>query len=209
MNQLPEIVKQYLEPIGIKEGTEIYQLIEIGFEYAPYIGKVIQSIKMHRFGLRLKENSRQIEEIQRLLLDTKLDRRFIQERVFPIVLDDLIEDHEDQKIHYILSGLTAILNEYATEESEILLFYDTLRALRIYDLQYLGKFDMTEGTLVAEYTRDFVNVPAIDVGVINKLERLGIIRTQAAFLFGDDKKDVHEDRLILTTYGKRFLEFLK
>lgn len=85
MSGIPEIGIDLLESVGIQQGTVLFELFESGFELAPYVGKVIQFIKIRRLQNRINKHDKEIQQIKLLLNHTKLPFSFIKERVTELV----------------------------------------------------------------------------------------------------------------------------
>lgn len=213
MEEIKAYILGSIVEIGFNEESIVYSLFDTGLDFVPYLSKIIQIRKINRLENRLKEHQVILSEISTLLMNDNFSLNFIKERVFPIVLEDLIEEHEGLKIKFVLEGFKNVLNEYSLEESEILALFDTLRGVRIFDLQYLFRFDLYSevGKLKNEYIREQSElVTPLEVNTIYKLIRFSLIRELKVFTYGEDgKTDVHESGLVLTSYGKRFCEFLK
>lgn len=110
-------------------------IIEYGMDCAPYLGSILQTRKINRFARRLNEHNDQLIRISKLYSESLLTDNFVQERISPIVLSDLIEEHEDSKINLILNGYENVFIENNTNESVIINYFDTLRNLRYADLK--------------------------------------------------------------------------
>lgn len=71
-----------------------------------------------------------MKRIDNLFASEKLGKDYIQERVGPIVLSDLIEEHEDAKILYLLQGFENVFINECKNESLVINYFDTLRRPR-------------------------------------------------------------------------------
>ncbi|MFZ7933430.1 hypothetical protein ACO1D2_20545 [Bacillus thuringiensis] len=182
-------------------------LIEEGMEFVPYLGSFLQFRKMNRFDRRIKENSKKLEKISKLCSDSLLSEELIKERVFPIVLSDLIEEHEDAKINLILNGFENVFIEEKTNESVVISYFDILRNLRYADIKRFLYF--------ADETFDYPNYPdlseerALTRNIDGKLGKLGLINISATWinLDGHDN-DNDRENVSLTLYGTKFAEFI-
>ncbi|WP_429845317.1 hypothetical protein [Brevibacillus sp. FIR094] len=198
-----------LSKIGVDEGTELYELIEAGFSLAPYIGKVMQYIKMKRFEQRLQEHESAIQCIESLLHYTKLPHDFIKERIFPIVLEDLLEEHEDNKIKYILNGFQNVLLEDLGEEDIVLAYFDTLRNLRYADVRRLAYY-----ADVDEYYPDTMyflgsQFDGLAKYIDSKLNNLFLIMIHKTWgAIGGDEQELSKEQVKLSNYGEHFMEFI-
>ena len=112
-------------------------------------------------------------EINVLVTESKLSKDFINKHVFPVVLSDLIEEHEDAKFNLILNGFANVFIDEHTDESIILTHFDTLRGLRYMDVRRL--FQVTK-----VQTDESIRFPlhyneAITKRIDDKLESMGLI----------------------------------
>src|SRR5690625_3823870 len=133
-------IKEYLDSMidDISKFSPTFaQLIETGISFAPTFGGFLNYIKLHRFSIRLKEEKEKIDEISRLVENSRLSKEFIEKHVFPIALDDLIQEHEDAKFTLILNGYANVFIDEHMDESIILTHFDTLRSLRYIDIRRL------------------------------------------------------------------------
>jgi len=192
----------------IKEASPtIGKMFEVGFDYAPYVSRVLQTIKLIRLERRFNEHKTKFDRIAKLASETKLSADYINQRIFPIVITDLIEEHEDAKITLILNGYENVFINESTNESIIINYSDTLRGLRYADIMrffYLANATET----YSFYPRDSEE-NALVRNIDNKLDRLGLIKIFTRV--GESKGlefDTDKDKINLTMYGDRFLRFI-
>ena len=102
------------------------KLLEQGMDFVPYIGRMYTNIKINRLQRRLNEHDEKLKKISMLSSYSKLSNEYITERIFPIVLGDLIEEHEDAKILLILNGFENVFIEENSQESVVISYFDTL-----------------------------------------------------------------------------------
>lgn len=159
---LEEKILGYLnEFLGIEEGSTAEEVIDIGLSAAPYLAKVYNAFKLRRFDKRIKENEEQIVRIKQKMntLDEPL-KEMIQNTIFPYILDDLIEEHQDRKIEFILYGSEYIVYEEVEDQDYIISYYDVLRDLRIEDIKRLLEYKL-ENKIILESrkrkSRDYLN----------------------------------------------------
>ncbi|MGP4074001.1 hypothetical protein ACTWQB_15860 [Piscibacillus sp. B03] len=194
---------QWLEEKIVNE--EVKMLFEQSFEYIPYLGSVLQNVKMNRFQRRLKEESYKINNISKLMAETNLANEYITERIFPIVLSDMIEEHEDAKFNLILNGFLNVFIEEEHEESILLTHFDTLRSIRYMDFRRLSI--LSYRPISEEFPLE--NNIAITKRIDNKLVTLGLIAIPTYFGEMDMLNDPNKvGDIQLTPYGKEFLNFI-
>ncbi|MBJ7951854.1 hypothetical protein [Bacillus cereus] len=194
------------EIISVAEEFGLDSMVDIGMDLMPYVSSFRNMVKFNRLERRMKEHSDQLKRIGQLSKSSTLAADYIAERIFPIVLADLIEEHEDAKIHLILNGFENVFIEEKSEESIVINYYDTLRNLRYKDvrrfLDLVGVTGSYDTPLII--TEEAAIISGIDVklesnGLVS-IDRVGIGHGQYAFVSPADVKETH--------YGKRFLKFI-
>ncbi|PEK41954.1 hypothetical protein COL64_14725 [Bacillus toyonensis] len=183
-------------------------LVSVGMDYIPFLSTFNNMRKFNRLERRMKEHSSQLKKISQLSHDSTLANEYISERIFPIVLADLIEEHEDAKINLILNGFENVFIEEKSEESIVINYYDTLRNLRYKDIRRLldlvgitGSFHT--GLIITEEV-------AVISGIDAKLESYGLLRIDRVPI-GEGKGEyefVNPSHIYETHYGNSFLQFI-
>lgn len=182
-------------------------IFEHALDYVPYIGKVLMHVKLNRFERRLNENAEQIQRIGKLASNTLLSSEYISERIFPIVLSDLIEEHEDAKINLILNGYENVFINEKDDESLVIHYFDTLRNLRYVDLRrffYLVK-------LVDENSAELNNeMLGMTRSIDKKLMNLNLIKEGGLRVgeFQGMEYDNTYKTVDLTLFGRYFLDWI-
>lgn len=199
-----------LDTVRKNVGEEVATIFDYGFDLAPYLGSIIQTRKINRIQTRLKTHSQQLRRINQLFTSEEVSVDFIQERIGPIILSDLIEEHEDSKIVYILNGFENIFINENINESLIINYYDTLRILRYADVRKLYFYSaITEDNF--ESSEEELELQGLSQQIYSKLERLhlikpakswGVLETGAELLSEEERK------VELTIYGKNFIKFI-
>jgi len=191
-------------------GDGIITIFDYGLALAPYLSNLNQTRKINRAEKRIKDNSEQLKRIQKLFASEVLSSEFIQEKVGPIILSDLIEEHEDAKIVYILNGFENVFVNENTNESLIINYYDTLRNLRYEDVRKLYYY-----AAIADDPFDEVEVgspiEALSQQIYSKLERLYLVKaakTWVALESGPELLSEENRKVELTTYGEDFIKFI-
>lgn len=189
-------------------GPDFFSLLETTFELIPYVGQLNQIRKINRAHRRIGENVKKLKEIEDLMSFTKLSKEYYQEKIGPIFIEDFLNEHEDAKIVYLLSGYKHVFIEERQQESVIYQHFDTLRLLRYGDIRrlffhyeldeiYPNDGEMSTDDLIS-YTQ----------GLDIKLETYGLINVPITF--GDDgtKERRPETRHDKTEYGRSFISFI-
>ncbi|RKQ28661.1 hypothetical protein [Oceanobacillus halophilus] len=179
--------------------------MEVAFEFIPYVGKAISSIKTHRLTKRVKEHSKQLERIAKLHSSERLSAGYINERIFPIVLESLIEEHEDAKINLILNGFENVFIEKKTNESMVINYFDTLRDLRYMDVKRL--YYLADITDEFSFGTQDEEERAVTRNIDKKLQNFGFFGLES-IAFGVGEQEVTKDNVRIYPYGERFLNFI-
>lgn len=196
----------------IKEniGDGLAVVLNYSIDLLPYLGKLNQTRKIKRVETRIKDHSHQLNRIGKIFSAEIISKEFIQEKVGPIVLSDLIEEHEDAKVVYILNGFENVfINEY-TNESLIINYYDTLRNLRYEDVRKLYFYAaITDDPF--KNVEDGSPLEGLSQQIYTKLERLYLVKsakTWGVLEIGAELLPEEERKVELTVYGKGFMEFI-
>jgi len=112
-------------------------MFKTSLQLVPNLTNIYQTIKIQRLQRRLKDNENKLKRISSLCSDSILSEKYITERIFPVVLSDLIEEHEEAKIELILNGFENVFIDEKHEESVVINLFDTLRTLRYIDIKRL------------------------------------------------------------------------
>lgn len=222
MNEL-ESIKSL---IGIDEDSHLSSIFDVLSEQAPVIGRVLTSYKIHRLSKRLKASEAKLNELEFKVnqIDDEEFLGVIKNFVFPIVLQQLLDEDEDNKIGLVLEGFGSILDEETIKESKFLIFYDLLKQLRFIEIEYLFTFSQCDNRPYEEleYFRsgEFEDIKYV---VENKLQRLGLLSIPN--LSGDDVRGIlnsslrAEERgmpvpptielINITSIGEELLTFVK
>jgi hypothetical protein len=208
LTELDKAVKEVIHIAG-DISSKIGDLVEIGLSYAPYIGNALNYIKFKRFSKRLKEHEAKIRKIGQLASQSLLSEEYINQRIFPVVLADLIEEHEDAKVNYILNGFQNVFIEEKSEESMVINYFDTLRNLRYAHIRRLFYF----ADLDSIYPEGFYflgsELDAFVRSLDEQLKNLGLISFQLRVgELGGQEFDRSKDDVVIRSYGEMFIKFI-
>jgi hypothetical protein len=208
MSSFKDTLLNSAKDLGFDSG--LIQIVDIGVDLAPFLGNLNQNRKINRAERRIREHAEQFSRIGQLFSSNILAANFIQENIGPIVLSDLIEEHEDAKINYILNGFENVFIEENTNEGIIINYFDTLRSLRYDDIKRLYFYsaitdELKEGVIRSTQEETFFQQ------IYTKLERLYLIKSastwevleEGAAVLGDDQRKTE-----LTPYGLDFIRFI-
>ncbi|MFS0639186.1 hypothetical protein AB1K84_25260 [Mesobacillus foraminis] len=202
LNDLIETAKTHV-------GEDWAVFLEFVLDYAPYLGPVIQRNKLNRANQRIEKHSDKLRYIQQLSSETRLSAEFIQEKIAPIVFTDFIEEHEDAKINYILTGFQNVFLEEKTNESIIYGYFDTLRALRYGDLRrlfYHAGLDVMYPSKEALQENEIITYT---YGLDIKLRNQNLINIPVTMGGLEGEEHFDEDRKYhLSSYGFEFVKFI-
>ncbi|WP_203363070.1 hypothetical protein [Bacillus sp. REN10] len=203
MKQLVTVVKDNVgEPLSL--------VFDVVLDFVPYLNSFNNMRKINRAERRIKEHKEQFIRIQQLFNSELVSQEFIQERISPIILSDLIEEHEDAKINYILNGFENVFINQNQNESLIINYYDTLRNLRYEDIRKLYFYAAITDDPFRKIEKGSPE-EGLSQQIFTKLERLYLVKAfnsydalekGAATLSEEDRK------VELTTYGKDFISYI-
>ncbi|MEH6957773.1 hypothetical protein [Neobacillus drentensis] len=192
-----DLINSLKEMMGISPGSQLEMIFDSVSQVAPYVGKVITSYKIYRLEKRFKNNETRISKIERKIESSSpVITDFIKGKVFPFVLEDLLNEAQDDKIEFILNGFETVIDKKITEEDKIIAYFDVVRELRVDELKTLFNYDHTYFTLLQEKRksesidyRKEIESWKLNEGyykyIKSKLSTLGLIKR--------DEKDVFEE----------------
>ncbi|MDA1867357.1 hypothetical protein PDK12_02840 [Bacillus cereus] len=192
--------------LAIAKEFGLESLVSVGMDYIPFLSTFNNIRKFNRLERRMKEHSLQLKKISQLSHDSTLANEYISERIFPIVLADLIEEHEDAKINLILNGFENVFIEEKSEESIVINYYDTLRNLRYKDIRRLLDLLGVTGDFYMPVT--ITEEAAVISGIDAKLESYGLLRIDRVGRGRGEYEFVNPSHVKETYYGKKFLQFI-
>jgi hypothetical protein len=175
------------------------------------------SYKQKRFEenvtLALNELKKRVERIEKALNDDNY--QFVQNNLFPIMFDYVIEESEKEKISIIINGFeNAMQSKYNNDEQLIRTYFDILKELRINELMFfIENYDPDKRELELKppflpLTKEdkirYAQIKGYQSYVNNKLERLGLIKLVA---YGEE--EVFSPVSPITQLGYNFLNFFR
>lgn len=186
---------------------ELASVMGTAAEFIPYAGKVLSMIKVERLSKRVKDHSKHLKKIAQLNSSSNMSSDYITERVFPIVLEGLIEEHEDAKINYILTGFENVFIDEKTNESMVINYFDTLRDLRYMDLKRL--FYLIDISEEFDFYQQGEEESSVTRNIDKKLENMGLIgKNNFAIWGGNVDPMLRKEDVQIQPYGKSFVRFI-
>lgn len=176
-------MQKYLESsikslLGIEPGSKMELIIDTSSQVAPYIGKVITAYKINRLEKRLKKHQGKLEEIEGLLV-SKEDEflHIVQEKYFPFILEDLLNEDQDEKVSIILDGFVTVIENDYKDEGKFISFYDALRQVRANELKRL-----------IEHTHEYIFLK-------NRLISEGKLSEKPRYRFTEEEEKEYNEKL--------------
>lgn len=224
-----EVVKYIKDMLNVQEGSVMDAGIDIVIDQAPYVGKALQTYKIHKLSIRMNSYSRQFDEIREKIEASEYEILY-KEQIFPIIMKQLMDDDEDEKAKAIIDGFEHIVDENIYEVEKIYHFYDVLDQLRIADMYLLAKeyypkdnnlrnVRLRPMRLEPRMPRDLrfmeeqSEKESLKTYQQNKLQRLGLldehvnieVKTKSRINTSENV----DKSYTLSSFGKRFIDFFK
>ncbi|WP_238651791.1 hypothetical protein [Paenibacillus piscarius] len=213
---------------GINDESPLLSLVE---ESIPFIGKALSVYKMNRFNKRLKRIENRLLNLTYSLRENEdaLLNSVFQKIVLPVTLNDVLEEHEEEKIDLILNGIEYIYKNKIDNTSEILIYFDVLRELRVNELKELYKYTLPEEKpkkrekfkykkITIDEDNELKKNGAFRSYIENHLEKLDLVDSTAILkisILEDLTQEDTRDNFFktrakkgLTPFGKHFIEFI-
>jgi hypothetical protein len=204
--------------------------------FAPGITTAIFSYKQKRFEKNINkaidELKKREAELNERLSAVENRQSFIES--FELIWDYIIDEPQEQKIKYMINGLVNLASHEQIKEDFVLFYYDTLRDLRLVDIDVLNLYYLSYSPVhsrVFNY-HDILEKFDIDYNQYNavreKLVRMGLLKTKHTddldklyknvltiqeYLDGKSKKLNRLERLSksdgysISSFGRNFVEF--
>jgi len=185
--------KSLVELLGIDIDSPVVDFFESTVDIIPYVGRVYSSYKFNRLQKRVIKLESRLEGLSILMHENhnKMLNAFIREKAFPFVLNELLEEHEDEKVDLIMNGLVYVYKNDVREESKMLVYFDILRELRVEEIKTLLTYTSEYKKYYTRREGGSFNYPPDDMEerkkyfenkgyqgyIINHLEKLGLLDT--------------------------------
>lgn len=188
---------------------------------APGIVAGVMSYKQQRFE---KNIMIMLEEIRQrmLIFESRIaklsteERAFVKEKMMPLVVDNIIEESQTEKIQYIINGMETILEYKIFNEDIILTYYDILQQLRINEIRsFLHLINYKQTEQIKQDSKNVESRPAegheaISNYIVKKLERLGLVTYGMLHAEIEGLEyTISQDRINICAIGQAFINFIK
>jgi hypothetical protein len=145
----------------------------------------------------------------------------ISNEIFPIVLNVMLEEEQEEKLNLIVNSFNYCVNKRFFDKDMIITYYDVLSSLRTIDLTYLMS-KATESEEMDFFKKDIEKLISdkseesgerrIAVGyILQKLSRLDLLTFRKTFsdLEGGSINDFEKKQFTITDFAKNFLSFIE
>jgi hypothetical protein len=176
-------------------------LVDTASSLVPGVSGAIQGYKRARFESNITtftdELHTRLEGI-RVNLEEKTDQQKEQiDRLFHYVMDYVIDEQQEEKIHYMVNGFVTITEHEHISDDFVLTYYDVLKELRIVDisvlrLMYSSRYIFDQET--RETFQDVMERHGISYdqyeSVRRNLLRIGLLTTKTDLNITDDLEEI-------------------
>lgn len=208
----PLIMESLLSTVS-SQGAEVVKSTGMGMigsiatdafaSFIPGLGNAYMSYKQSR----LQRNFTTFEDemagrIKRLteLFDLKNSEQKVElDRLYELVLGYVGDEPQEDKIKYLVTGFMNIAEHEKITEDFVLVFYDTLRDLRIIDLTVLklyGKNRLSESSETVNSYQDVLDMHGISYEqydtIRRNLVRKGILTTKTDVILEEDLEEIEK-----------------
>ncbi|WP_144549678.1 hypothetical protein [Bacillus sp. X1(2014)] len=198
--------------IGIKEGTLGSEAFDWGYGVlegvAPIISNVMQSLQIRKLKKGLNAINDVIQNMNVVL--TEHEEKFIQEKALPLILKNILQEEQEEKIKIFVNGFESIINDSMYEEDHLYEYYDVLRSLRKKEIArmlqlYNNEVNNQETYNIENFEFDGTSIEYID----NKLVQLGLRRVFIIDAGTFDAIQSPKEDTAFTDFGLRFIKFFR
>lgn len=176
-------------------------LVDTASSLVPGVSGAVQGYKRARFESNITtftdELHTRIEGI-RVNLEEKTDQQKEQiDRLFHYVMDYVIDEQQEDKIHYMVNGFVTITEHEQISDDFVLTYYDVLKELRVVDisvlrLMYSSRYIFDQET--RETFQDVMERHGISYeqyeSVRRNLLRIGLLTTKTELNITDDLEEI-------------------
>ncbi|WP_257205909.1 hypothetical protein [Bacillus cereus] len=192
-----DVVESVKNLLGVEEGSNVELVFDNIGSVAPYISGAITSHRINRLKKRLEEHQERLMAIESKIQGKDAGfNEFLKQKAFPIILEDIMNDAQDEKIEFLFNGFENIIDREFRDEDRLIAYHDVLRELRLDEIKrlveltpeyrrYLGKLRMEGKRPSTSYkvpdTEEeeikFYEQKAYNTYIENRLEKFGLITT--------------------------------
>jgi hypothetical protein len=220
---LPE---KAVEPIEV--------IVDIGGQSIPLISGAINWYKFKKINEELNKLSTRINAVTEKMNDSE-NEVFIKQEIFPIILNNIINDEQNEKISVMLNGFEQIIDKNILDTDKIFHYYDVLKEMRVSEIVHLTEnyvkplenarnpyyLKLNPIRLNFQKSKEEREIVDLERYMDNKLHRLGILeyakerirrteykpREYKDFEGSKNNFKVNMDRFQISNFGLRFIEF--
>ncbi|HDR6770908.1 MULTISPECIES: hypothetical protein [unclassified Bacillus cereus group] len=218
-----DVVESVKNLLGVEEGSNVEFVFDNIGSVAPYISGAITSHRINRLKKRLEEHQERL-----MVIESKLQKKdaafneFLKQKAFPIILEDIMNDAQDEKVEFLFNGFENIIDQEVKDENRILAYCDVLRELRIDEIKrlltYTGEYRynvtpklnklLSVSASEEEIKKHYEN-QAYKKYIQNRLERMGLLGIVASP--GKDNmesiQNIAKSEIGISTFGRHLIEF--
>ncbi|MGH1277273.1 hypothetical protein ACQVWA_28545 [Bacillus cereus] len=218
-----DVVESVKNLLGVEEGSNVEFVFDNIGSVAPYISGAITSHRINRLKKRLEEHQERL-----MVIESKLRKKdaafneFLKQKAFPIILEDIMNDAQDEKVEFLFNGFENIIDQEVKDENRILAYCDVLRELRIDEIKrlltYTGEYRynvtpklnklLSVSASQEEIKKHYEN-QAYKKNIQNRLERMGLLGIMAS-----PEKDnmesiqnVAKPEIGINAFGRHLIDF--
>ncbi|XCA82164.1 hypothetical protein ABKJ26_07975 [Exiguobacterium mexicanum] len=200
-------------------------LLEFGVNLIPIADRLYSEHQMRKINKNLKSMQNKIESIV-VKLEASADALLYKQEVFPIILKQMIQEPQEDKIKLVIDGFEYLIEKNITDLDMIYLYYDVLHSLRDADIIFMtNNFinfhdNKTESSKSLRMEKDIQR--NINFYITNKLVSLGLVIlkidknpiTYEELKKGNNRNVGYEsamrfdiEKYELTPFGESFIDF--
>ncbi|PFN60551.1 hypothetical protein [Bacillus thuringiensis] len=218
-----DVVESVKNLLGVEEGSKVEYVFDNIGSVAPYISGAITSHRINRLKKRLEEHQERIiaieDKIQRL---DKAFNEFLKQKAFPIILEDIMNDAQDEKVEFLFNGFENIIDQEIKDENRIIAYCDVLRELRVDDIKKLLTYTGEYRYNVTGKLNNFLSVSASQEEIKkhyenqaykkyiqNRLERMGLLGIVASPEKDnmESSQNVANPEIGINAFGRHLIDF--
>lgn len=146
-----------------------------------------------------EELSSEIERLSEIFHHKTIEQKRELDRLYELVLEYVIDEPQVEKIEYLVNGLLNIAGHEEIKEDFILVYYDTLKDLRIIDLTVLklyGRYYMNNSETDINSYQDVLDKHGISYEqyetIRSNLVRKGILTTKTEIILEKDLEAIEK-----------------
>lgn len=218
-----DVVESVKNLLGVEEGSNVELVFDNIGSVAPYISGAITSHRINRLKKRLEEHQERL-----MVIESKLQRKdaafneFLKQKAFPIILEDIMNDAQDEKVEFLFNGFENIIDQEVKDENRFIAYCDVLRELRIDEIKklltYTGEYRynvtrkfnklLSVSASQEEIKKHYEN-QAYNKYIQNRLERMGLLGIMVNP--GKDSmesiQNVAKTEIGISTFGRHLIDF--